>query len=140
MLGRRWMHDEGAAMVEFAIVVPILLLIVWGMVDFSRAFFTSNSLATAVREGARYASSRQDFSAANLDSVKKKVRGAFTPMGGDTILSSQIIIVVPTPTDGSVKVTVDKYQWKATTPLAVFSSGKIEMTRSATFRWERDGN
>ncbi len=40
-------------MVEFALILPILLLIVWGIVDISRAFQTVDSLTSAVREGAR---------------------------------------------------------------------------------------
>ncbi|MBK8731451.1 MAG: pilus assembly protein [Actinomycetales bacterium] len=40
---------------EFAIVFPLLLLIVAGIVDFGRAFFTEIQLANAAREGARAA-------------------------------------------------------------------------------------
>ncbi len=144
MLRRRLRSEEGAALVEFAIAVPVLLLIVWCMVDFSRAFYTSNSLASAVREGARYASSRQDFGSANLDSIKTRVRHAFSPAGGDTLTNSKITITVPSlATAGQVTVQVTGYEWYSTSPLtlfAVLSSGKrgISMTRRATFRWERD--
>lgn len=52
----RQLHAEGgAAAVEFAIIVPVLLLIVAGIVDFGRAFFTEIQLANAAREGARAA-------------------------------------------------------------------------------------
>ncbi|HMT33315.1 MAG TPA: pilus assembly protein [Dermatophilaceae bacterium] len=48
-------RELGAAAVEFAIVFPLLLLIVAGIVDFGRAFFTEIQLANAAREGARAA-------------------------------------------------------------------------------------
>lgn len=48
--------DRGAAAVEFAIVVPLLLLILLALVDFGRLFFVQVSLAGASREGARAAS------------------------------------------------------------------------------------
>jgi Flp pilus assembly protein TadG len=39
--------------VEFALVVPVLLLLVLGMIDFGRLWFTQVSLSQAAREGAR---------------------------------------------------------------------------------------
>jgi Flp pilus assembly protein TadG len=49
-------RDRGAAAVEFAIVVPLLLLVLLGLVDFGRLFYVEVSLANASREGARAAS------------------------------------------------------------------------------------
>lgn len=47
-------HDErGAAAVEFAIILPILVLLVMGIVEFSRAYSAKEALQYAVREGAR---------------------------------------------------------------------------------------
>lgn len=45
--------DDGAAMVEFAILLPILLLLLMGMVEFSRAYNAQITLTQASREGAR---------------------------------------------------------------------------------------
>lgn len=54
MLRRGRVHrDRGAAAVEFAIVAPLLLVILLGLVDFGRLFFVQVSLAGASREGAR---------------------------------------------------------------------------------------
>lgn len=47
--------DRGAAAVEFAIVVPLLLLVLLALVDFGRLFYVEVSLAGASREGARAA-------------------------------------------------------------------------------------
>lgn len=48
--------DRGAAAVEFAIVLPVLLIILLAVVDFGRLFFVQVSLNAASREGARAAS------------------------------------------------------------------------------------
>jgi len=40
-------------MVEFAMIVPVLLLVVFGIIDFSRYVYTQNSLNQASREAAR---------------------------------------------------------------------------------------
>jgi TadE-like protein len=50
-------HDRsrGQALVELALVLPVLLLIMMGLFDFGRAVFAYNSLSNAAREGARVA-------------------------------------------------------------------------------------
>lgn len=40
---------------EFALIMPVLLLVIAGIVDFGRAFFTQVELTNAAREGARAA-------------------------------------------------------------------------------------
>ncbi len=42
-------------MVEFALVVPLLLILVMGVIDFGRAWFLNQALTDAAREGARRA-------------------------------------------------------------------------------------
>jgi Flp pilus assembly protein TadG len=49
----RGARDRGAAAVEFALVFPLLLLIVFGIIDFGRALNTQITLTQAAREGAR---------------------------------------------------------------------------------------
>jgi len=55
-LGHLRRGDAGAAAVEFALVVPILLILVFGIVDFGLAMFSQNLVGNAAREGARTAS------------------------------------------------------------------------------------
>jgi hypothetical protein len=49
------LRERGAVAVEMAIVLPLLLLLVGGIVDFGRAFLTNLSLSSAAREGVRAA-------------------------------------------------------------------------------------
>lgn len=52
----RWSRGHvGQALVEFAIVLPVFILLILGFVDLARYVFIQNSLAEAAREGARYA-------------------------------------------------------------------------------------
>lgn len=46
-------HDRGAAVVEFALVVPILVLLVMGIVDVGRAYLVQTTISNAAREGVR---------------------------------------------------------------------------------------
>jgi Flp pilus assembly protein TadG len=50
---RRWRSERGAALVEAAMVLPILLLISVGIFEFGRAYQTWQVLTNAAREGAR---------------------------------------------------------------------------------------
>ena len=54
-LSRRARGRRGAAAMEFALILPILLLILGGIVDFARAFFELQTMVNAASEGARMA-------------------------------------------------------------------------------------
>lgn len=46
-------RDRGAAAVEFALVLPILVALVFGLIDFGRAYNQQIELTQVAREGAR---------------------------------------------------------------------------------------
>lgn len=48
-------REDGQAMVEFALILPIFLIILCGIIDFGWLFYNQLSLNNACREGARYA-------------------------------------------------------------------------------------
>lgn len=48
-----WKSQSGASAVEFAIVLPILVLLVFGIIEFSVAFYDKAMITNASREGAR---------------------------------------------------------------------------------------
>ncbi len=52
----RAQHEHGSAAVELAFVLPILILLVFGIVQFSLAYNRQQGLHAAAREGARIAS------------------------------------------------------------------------------------
>lgn len=55
-IGRDLLRDErGGAMVETALALPILLTMIWGIVQFGLAMHANNGIQNALGEGARYA-------------------------------------------------------------------------------------
>ena len=51
--GMDWASDRGAAAVEFALVFPLLVLVLVGIVEYGSVFNTQLMLTSAAREGAR---------------------------------------------------------------------------------------
>ncbi len=50
---RVWRSEDGQALVEFALVAPILLVLILGLVEFARAWNTQQVLTDAAREALR---------------------------------------------------------------------------------------
>lgn len=47
-------HQRGQSLVEFALLLPLMLLIITGLFDVARAVWQENTLSYAAREGTRY--------------------------------------------------------------------------------------
>jgi hypothetical protein len=50
---RRHVDNRGQELVEYALLLPVLLLLILGTADFGMTIFAYNSIANAAREGAR---------------------------------------------------------------------------------------
>jgi Flp pilus assembly pilin Flp len=133
---RRFRREEkGALVVEFGLIVPILFLLVFGIVDFGRAYFTMNNLAAAVREGARYGAVQEKPEAAPWpDSIKQHVVDFSYTFGGARLGTPNVTVVVdPLKT---VTVTAD-YTFRPITPLVnLIGLDSIPMQQKAVFRIE----
>src|SRR5260370_134777 len=68
-------RDAGAAAVEFAIMLPLRLLIVFGIIDFGRALNAQVTITQAAREGAR-------LDALNQPNVTARTQAAATGLSG----------------------------------------------------------
>jgi len=55
MAGRARREDGGQSLVEFALVLPLLLVVVLGVIDLALVVWQGNTLGYAAREGTRYA-------------------------------------------------------------------------------------
>ncbi|MCA9822972.1 MAG: pilus assembly protein [Dehalococcoidia bacterium] len=71
---RRQRSEKGQALVEFAMIVPLLCLMLFSLVDFGRAFYAWLLVTNAAREGARVAATQQD-SAAVLNRIDNSISG-----------------------------------------------------------------
>ena len=54
LIRARKSDSPSQSLVEFALVLPILLLLILGVMDFGRMFYTQMVLTNAAREGANY--------------------------------------------------------------------------------------
>jgi Flp pilus assembly protein TadG len=102
----RYLRDErGAAAVEFALLLPVLLLLVFGLMEFSRLYNVQISLSNAAREGAR------SMAIENNTAVARSAAIAAAPSVTPAITAAQIS-VSPSPTcaagaTATVRITYD---------------------------------
>ena len=66
--GRRE-RTRGQGMVEFAMTLPLLLLLLLGIIEFGRLLFVYSSVISAAREAARYGAAGGRINPTNLNSV-----------------------------------------------------------------------
>ena len=99
-------HFRGQSLVEFALVVPIFLVLLFGMVEFGRAWMTKNILTGAAREAVRIyavipydnvvAKSRADnvLTSAGLDPGRWTI-SIYTDPADDTIMRTDVTYNFP---------------------------------------------
>lgn len=141
---RRARDERGAAIIEFALVAPLLLTLVWGIIETGRAFYTINSLASAVRDGARYGAASCPLQTTGPGAgapaidvcrplIRDVVRSGFQAIG-DTLVDGNIQVnVVTVAGDMRILVAAD-YPY---TPIVPVAGWNITITRRAVFRYER---
>ena len=129
--------ERGALVVEFGLIVPILFFLVFGIVDFGRAYFTMNNLAAAVREGARYgAVLPKPWAGTFPDSIKQRVVDFSYAFGGARLGAPDVVSDADSA-GGTVTVTAT-YTFRPITPLVnLIGLDSIPMTQKAVFRLER---
>ena len=126
----RTTRRTGAAVVEFACVVPLLFMIILGMIEFGRALMVQQILCNAAREGARSAV----LPGSSVSSVRTVVNSSLANTSVTLSNPSSQITVSPdpssaapgTPISVSINVPYSSVSWL---PSAQFLQGK---TLSAT--------
>ncbi|MET3963572.1 Flp pilus assembly protein TadG [Marmoricola sp. OAE513] len=76
---RRSRDQRGSAALEFALIVPILVMVVFGIVDFGWAINRDTAVNNAAREGAREGSLNPD--SASVVAVVRRSLSAVEPVG-----------------------------------------------------------
>lgn len=133
---RRFLRQtRAAAIVEFALVVPILFLLVWGIISFSRAYQRLNALTSSLREGARVASTLDNLTTdASRRTIVRTSIHTFSSAFGYTVDTSLVTIDATSLVD--VRVGVTNYPiFSGLSFVGGLSS--ITVTREAVFRCER---
>jgi Flp pilus assembly protein TadG len=86
--------ERGAAAVEFALVLPILIVIVFGIINFGIVLAQKASLAGAVRTGARYGSVNAYAATHSCKNVIDKVRDSASTIGIGSTNNTRIGVTV----------------------------------------------
>ena len=142
MRAHRWRTDErGVALLEFAMFAALLLILLFGIIDFGRALFTANNLTAAAREGARYGARLPDPGAA-LGAIADTAAATMSPFGGAPIDAATQVAVTCRPACAtsqlqSLEVRIS-YPFSWLTPLPALLGRRLADTlhAQATFRWE----
>lgn len=91
--------NRGQSLIEFAFILPVLLLVLFGITEFGRAILTVNILTSAAREGCRKAV----VTAPNIDEVTDKVTEVCRAAG---VTPTSITVNGPDIDDPDRRVTV----------------------------------
>ena len=149
---------RGQSLVEFALVIPIIVLLVAGFVEVGRAVYSYNTLANAAREGARIAAVNQISAATDCDesrpvedpanahwSIIGCVRAAAGVLGtqaGDITVSyltppNTSLSCTPTLHVGCIASVTVAYQYSVSTPLISAIVPSIAMSSTSQMPVER---
>jgi Flp pilus assembly protein TadG len=127
---RRFASQRGSTLVEFAMLVPVLMLLTFGTFEFGRVLNAQLTINNAAREGAR---------AASVGATVGEIEDAVEALATTLHIEDLSIIVEQTGTDkGSpIRVTVS-YPVELVTPFLAdfFGSNTVTLEAEATTRSE----
>ncbi len=129
-LRKRGRGQKGTTLVELAIALPVLCLLLFGMVEFGRAFNAWLIITHGAREGVRYASV-----GATQAEVQQKVLDTTSSLNAADLTINTLGVGGAQGTPVTVQV---RYQLRIITPLisAFFPSNPITLSSDATMRLE----
>lgn len=139
MAGNKPRRDRGAAAVEFALLLPVLFLIIGATIDFGRFFYTQNITVNAAREGARMLALGYPVGTPATDpSAKRRVSQAmlatpvytdiyrYIPASGSPVVNGACPTSSAMPGDHvDVKVTVDNFSFMVLGPAFKIMGGTL---------------
>lgn len=144
-LNRSERSVTGQALVEFALIIPVALILLLAVFDVGRAVFVYNGLANAAREGARLAIVNQDkalvVQRVQAHTFASELSNAGTP--GDVVKFKQSLPsgdaaatdCSPLAT-GCIAVVTAKSDWTAITPIIGQLVGPLNFEAKAELRVE----
>ena len=106
-------------MVEFALVIPLVILILLGLFDFGRAIYAYNTVSNAAREAARVAIVKPDEAAVQAEAAAQAIALGILP--ASVTVAFETADDPPLPCDppevGCVAIVTVPYEWRAITPI-----------------------
>ena len=124
---------RGQSLVEFALLLPILLLLAVMLVDLGRAVYYYSVIFNAAREGARYGI----IHPTDGSGIEAAARSLTVGLDQDDLTISSVL--PSPPVSGSVVRVIATYRFRAVTPLAnlFVSGGFIDLTSRSTMYIEK---
>jgi Flp pilus assembly protein TadG len=119
--------QKGQALVEFALILPVFILVLFSIIEFSRLWQTVNVITSAAREGVRVAA----VTAPSMTQVKNAAQNV---LSAANIENAMITVSGPNAAN-EVMVTVSM-NYTPITGSIVPGVGGISLSRSTTMRWE----
>jgi Flp pilus assembly protein TadG len=92
-------RQRGAALVEAVLLMPLLLILLFGIVDVGRVVYTKITLHDAAQEGSVYGA----YNPGNATQVQTRV---VESMDSLSLATSDVTITCPNPPGGVIRVTV----------------------------------
>jgi Flp pilus assembly protein TadG len=130
-------REKGQNLVEFALILPVFLLLVVGMAEFGRGWMTRNILTGAAREGARVAAVEPD----SASSIAQGLAAATAVLNAAGILVPPAIVTVNTNPPTSFPAVKVDVRYTISVLIAGFIPGlpgpTFDLTGTATMRRER---
>jgi Flp pilus assembly protein TadG len=126
----RFRRERGQDLIEFALVMPLLFLMVFGILEFALVFFTYNTIADAARDGARYGV----IGVRSISDTAGIVATVYEVTDAANLSRAKLTVTSSQPTATSVRVDVayqmDLISWLTGSPgvtLRAASTKKIEL-------------
>jgi Flp pilus assembly protein TadG len=123
-----WRNEDGVSALEFGLVLPILMMILLGIIDYGHVFFVHLTMTNAAREGAREGVTRHAE-----DAQSAAVAAATNYLASAGIMTAAVVATTPTDSTPTVQVTVTVNPY---TPLIGFVKTPDQLQVSAAMRWE----
>ena len=126
-LTKYFRNNKGQSVVEFALVLPLLMLILMGIIEFARLWETVNILTSASREGARIA-------AVTAPDGARVQTAAQNVLNSGNVTGATVTVTGP---NGASEVTVTvQFNYVPITGQFLPFIGNMRLTRSTTMHWE----
>lgn len=119
-------HQKGQSLVELVLVIPIFLFLLFGIIEFGRAWETLNILTSAAREGARVA-------AVTAPNVPRATSAARRILSAGHVSNASVTVAGP-DSNQEVRVTVTLNYAPVTNFIP--GLGPFSLSRSTSMRWE----
>jgi len=121
-------QQRGQSLVEFALLMPILVVILFGAIEFGRLWMTMNLLTGAAREGARVA-------AVTTPNVALVQSAANNVLAAANITGATVTVAGPNASN-TVIVTVRLNYTVLTGSIVPGLNGTLQLARTVSMRWE----